>query len=202
MPNKFHDDAFPAALSLSVCENVFEQQVSKFPFEMTQQRVGVGRRRTPIASHRKQLEGDARGMDVLRSFGLRGDSRQPPSMHYHAHPRRTHKNMRNCFFLRAQTMPPRLPRCEQNAHTISYGVYKKLSHFERKRCVFTAAAQPLSKFHRKCVPQGVFLCSLFFTSMSKHAEWSKIFWSNIVQVSNYGDRFSALIWSSSIHFGK
>jgi hypothetical protein len=63
-----------------------------------------------------------------------------------------------------------------NARTQYLIVYKKLSHFEIKRCV-RAAPEPLSKF-RKCVPQGVlcvYFCALFFTNISKHAEWSEIF---------------------------
>jgi hypothetical protein len=59
MPNKFHDDAHFQQLALSVCENVFEQQVSKFPFEMTQAAAACW---SWAATHSHHTENSSRAM--------------------------------------------------------------------------------------------------------------------------------------------
>jgi hypothetical protein len=156
MPNKFHRDAFPAALS--VCENVFEQQVSKFSFQMTQQRVGVGRRRTPI-SHHAENSSRARGMDVLRSLSACGVTHVNPLPCIIMHTQDAHtKTCATAFFSarRRQCRPASLCLAASYAHTISYSVYIRNSRTLRERDVF---ATPF-KFG-KCVPQGVYFCAPF-----------------------------------------
>lgn len=204
MPNKFHDDAHFQQLSLSVCENVFEQQVSKFPFEMTQPAAAAAcwswaaTHSHPITpkTARGRCEGDGcvalvRPAGWLTSTPFHALSCTPKT--------RTHKNTRNCFFS---------ARGADNAtlavRTQYLIVYKKLSHFEIKRCV-RAAPEPLSKF-RKCVPQRcVFLCSLFHehkqTRRMVRNLLIKQFRCRIMATILGRDDFQQ-IWSSSIHFGK